>query len=824
MSLEPTRKSPSPAEDDSLLDADLLAIFGDTPDDDAPDAPPVADEPAPPSDTPDVPDDSPAAPEAPETSETSEPSDVLDESDPLDAFEPFSDLPDEVADQTPPAEPLQVPEQTESIPISDGPKVEPPRKRIPTSNYRIYLLKNLSSAHTAACIEDKLRKLSGISDAVVVYPTQQLRFVADDPDARLDQIRRICMSIDPSVELVPLSHTPRSRQEFHKPGQMRGLIAGVICLAAGALVQAFLPQIPLIPMFILCLSYVILGGDILLSALGTIKNGRVFDANVLLSLATLGVIAMGAYVEAALVMLIYRLGMWFEHRTVAKHRRHILAAVDMRPEVVHRIDYQGVVHTIPASEAQVGDLLLVRPGDRIPLDGIVRAGQSRLDTSPITGSGAPVAVSPDTPIVSGCINGTGALQLEVIHALPDALVTRILEAVEASTADRSQMELRFARFSRIYTPIIVLLAVLTALIPSFITGDWARWVHTGLTFLVVSYPGALILSVPLALFSGIGAGAEHGILFRSGSVLESLKDIHTIVLEQYSTLSRGKLEVQAIVPAPGMNESALLSMAASCELSADHAFARCIRMAAQERNMQVVPPNRVQEIPDQGIVAMISGVTVLCGHRSLLEAAHVDLSAYVPSESGTDVLVAAGGRFAGVLRITEAVKPGIKTSMKHLRALGLTTVLMTPAASEQAEALAAQLDLQEVQAGVSADQRDAILEQLQKAHGAALYVSDAPASAAAVTAVMGTDAPSALQTADLVFLTADPQAICHAFDLSGLSLRAARQNIILALAVKLIILLLGFAGVAWLWLAVLLDTLATVLCLQNALRVLRPKN
>lgn len=240
--------------------------------------------------------------------------------------------------------------------------------------------------------------------------------------------------------------------------------------------------------------------------------------------------------------------------------------------------------------------------------------------------------------------------------------------------------------------------------------------------------------------------------------------------------------------------------------------------------MQIVPPSRVQEIPGQGIVAMISGVTVLCGHRSLLETAHVDLSGYIPAESGTDVLVAAGGRFAGVLHITEAVKPGIKTTMKRLRALGLTTVLMTASSSEQAEALAAQLDIQEVQAGVSPDQRDTVLEETARAHGAALYVSDSASSAAAVTAVMGPSAPSALQAADLVFLTSDPQAICHAFDLSYLSLRAARQNIILALMVKLIILLLGFAGVAWLWLAVLLDTLATVLCLQNALRVLRPKN
>ena len=820
MSLEPTRKSPSSDEDDALLDADLLAIFGDTPDQDEPTDPPESAQ-----TDPEILDDEDA--EADEEVDLDEqPSEPLDESDPLDDFQPFSDLPDEEPSETTDEQPLHIPEEpaAPAYAADDRPKVTPPRKRATEDAYRVYLLKNLSSAQTAIRIEEKIRKLSGISDVVVVYATQQLRFLADDPDARLDQIRRICMSIDPSVELVPLSDTPRSRQEFHKPGELRNVIAGVVCLVVGALVQIFLPQFPLVSLFILCLSYVILGGDTLLSALGILKNGRVFDANVLLSLATLGVIAMGSYIEAALVMLIYRAGMWFEQNAVAKNRRQILNAVDLRPEVVHRIDNEGVVHTIPAAQAQVGDLLLIRPGDRIPLDGIVRAGQSRLDTSPITGDAAPMAVGPDVPIVSGCVNGTGALQLEVTHALPDALVTRILEAVESATADKSQMERRFTHFSRIYTPVIVLLAVLTALVPSFLTGEWGRWVHTGLTFLVVSYPGALILSVPLALFSGIGAGAEHGILFRGGSVLESLKHIHTVALEQHSTLSRGKMEVQAVIPAPGMNESALLSMAASCERSADHPFARCIRMAAQERNMQIVAPSKVQEIPNQGIVAMISGVTVLCGHRSLLETAHVDLSGYVPSESGTDVLVAAGGRYAGVLRITEAVKPGIKTTMKRLRALGLTTVLMTEASAEHAEALASQLDIQEVKAEVAPDQADAALEQIQSAHGSVLYVSNHTDSEATVTAVMGPDAPSALQTADLVFLTTDPQAICHAFDLSHLSLRAAQQNVILALAVKLIILLLGFAGIASLWLAVLLDTIATVVCLQNALRVLSPKN
>ena len=367
-------------------------------------------------------------------------------------------------------------------------------------------------------MEEKIRKLPGISDAVVVYATKQLRLAADDPEARLDQIRRVCMSVEPEVRIEPVDNIPRASETFHDDkAEMRSIGFGAALLVIGMILEHFQP---FASMFIHCLAYVILGGDVLLTAFKNMKSGHIFDENFLMSLATLGAIAMGTYSEAVGVMLFYRIGEFFEHRAVEKSRRQIMEAVDLRPEVVHQIDANGVVHTIPAEQAKVGDLLLVRPGDRIPLDGIVRAGDSRVDTSPVTGEPVPVSVRPSSEVISGCINNTGALQVEVTNALADSMVTRILNAVENAAASKPRMDRFVTRFSRVYTPIVVVIAIITAIVPSIVTGDWMHWIYTALSFLVISCPCALVLSVPLSFFAGIGAGSKRGILFKGGASLK----------------------------------------------------------------------------------------------------------------------------------------------------------------------------------------------------------------------------------------------------------------------------------------------------------------
>ena len=655
----------------------------------------------------------------------------------------------------------------------------PPRQELnkdARGERRIYRIQNLSCAHCASLMEEKIRKLPGVSDAVVVYATKQLRLAADDPEARLDQIRRVCMSIEPEVQIEPMDNIPRSNETLpDDKSEMRSIGFGAVLLIIGMILERFQP---FASMFIHCLAYVILGGDVLLTAFKNMKSGHIFDENFLMSLATLGAIAMGTYSEAVGVMLFYRVGEFFEHRAVEKSRRQIMEAVDLRPEVVHQIDTNGVVHTIPANQAKVGDLLLVRPGDRIPLDGIVRAGDSRVDTSPVTGEPVPVSVRPSSEVISGCINNTGALQVEVTNALADSMVTRILNAVENAAASKPRMDRFVTRFSRVYTPIVVVIAMITAIVPSIVTGDWMHWIYTALSFLVISCPCALVLSVPLSFFAGIGAGSKRGILFKGGASLEALKNVRTVAMDKTGTLTKGNFIVQRIFPAEGMNETALLSMAASCEQHSTHPIAHSILSAAHERSLQIVPPSKVQEIAGQGIVAMISGVTVLCGSRNLLETAGIDLSGHTVKTAGTEVLIAASGRFAGSIVISDTIKTNTKIAMKNLRKLDLITVMLTGDAQDSAESVAAQLDIQEVRARLMPEEKLDALRDIRAQHGAVMYVgdgiNDAPVLAGAdVGAAMGSGSDAAIEAADVVFMTSDPLAIGDSIEIARSSIRIA---------------------------------------------------
>ena len=702
----------------------------------------------------------------------------------------------------------------------------PPRQELnkdARGERRIYRIQNLSCAHCASLMEEKIRKLPGVSDAVVVYATKQLRLAADDPEARLDQIRRVCMSIEPEVQIEPMDNIPRSNETLpDDKSEMRSIGFGAVLLIIGMILERFQP---FASMFIHCLAYVILGGDVLLTAFKNMKSGHIFDENFLMSLATLGAIAMGTYSEAVGVMLFYRVGEFFEHRAVEKSRRQIMEAVDLRPEVVHQIDTNGVVHTIPANQAKVGDLLLVRPGDRIPLDGIVRAGDSRVDTSPVTGEPVPVSVRPSSEVISGCINNTGALQVEVTNALADSMVTRILNAVENAAASKPRMDRFVTRFSRVYTPIVVVIAMITAIVPSIVTGDWMHWIYTALSFLVISCPCALVLSVPLSFFAGIGAGSKRGILFKGGASLEALKNVRTVAMDKTGTLTKGNFIVQRIFPAEGMNETALLSMAASCEQHSTHPIAHSILSAAHERSLQIMPPSKVQEIAGQGIVAMISGVTVLCGSRNLLETAGIDLSGHTVKTAGTEVLIAASGRFAGSIVISDTIKTNTKIAMKNLRKLDLITVMLTGDAQDSAESVAAQLDIQEVRARLMPEEKLDALRDIRAQHGAVMYVgdgiNDAPVLAGAdVGAAMGSGSDAAIEAADVVFMTSDPLAIGDSIEIARSSIRIAWQNIIFALVVKLGFMVLGLFGIASMWLAVFADTGVAMLCVLNAIRIL----
>ena len=545
-----------------------------------------------------------------------------------------------------------------------------------------------------------------------------------------------------------------------------------------------------------------------------------------MSLATLAAFFIGEYAEAVGVMLFYRVGELFEHVAVERSRSQIMNAVDMRPEVVNRVEGEEV-RVIPSEEASVGDILLVRPGDRIPLDGVIVEGESRIDMSPVTGEPVPVKAEVGSQVVSGCVNTSGMLKLRVEKVLEDSMVTRILNSVENAAASKPRIDRFITKFARVYTPFVVILALGTAIIPSLITGDWNHWIYTAITFLVISCPCALVLSVPLAFFSGIGAGSKKGILFKGGVALEALKDVKAVVMDKTGTITKGNFEVQKCV-ALGVSEEKVLRLAANCELASTHPIGHSIVTAAKKRNLNLMRPEQVEEISGKGIKANVDGQMILCGNRGLMEMFGVDLSSYRNAQYGTEVLVAEDGVFLGYIVIADTIKEDAVTAIRSIQAEGVRTAMLTGDAKGSAEAVAKEAGVQEVYAQLLPQDKLEKLQDIRKKHGAVLFVgdgiNDAPVLAGAdVGAAMGSGADAAIEAADVVFMTSAMEAIPESIRIAKITAGIAMQNVVFALVIKALVMVLGLMGFANMWLAVFADTGVAMLCVLNAVRILYKK-
>ena len=568
------------------------------------------------------------------------------------------------------------------------------------------------------------------------------------------------------------------------------------------------------------LGYYMLGKDVVKTALRNLTKGHVFDENFLMSIATIGAFCIGEYPEAVGVMLFYRVGEYFEHRAVERSRKQIMEAVDLRPEVVQLVNGDEIME-IPAEEAEIGDLLLVRPGDRIPLDGVVVKGESRVDTAPITGEPVPVRVAEGDSVISGCVNTVGQLIIRAEKALSESMVTRILDSVENAAASKPHFERFITRFARIYTPIVVAAAAATAIIPSIVTGQWSYWVYTALTFLVMSCPCALVLSVPLAFFAGIGAGSKKGILFKGGQSMEALSKIKAVVVDKTGTITKGEFKVQTVVG--GMP---VMQVCASCEQQSTHPIAASIVAAAREKGLELLNPEKKLELPGKGIHATLQGNDVLCGSARLLQERGI---VFVdPRESGTKVHVAVNGMYQGYLVVGDTVKPGAEPAVRQLREKGIETVMLTGDAEDAAKDVAGLVGIREVHAGLLPQQKLEHLQAIRKEKGAAMFVgdgiNDAPVLAGAdVGAAMGSGADAAIEAADVVFMTSDVEAIPQSLTIAAETNKIAWQNVIFALAVKLVVMVLGLFGHASMWLAVFADSGVAMLCVLNSIRLLYRK-
>jgi len=615
------------------------------------------------------------------------------------------------------------------------------------------------------------------------------------------------------------------------------IVAAAVLFAAGELVPlaGFWKLIFYLP------AYVIIGGDVLKRAARNILRGQVFDENFLMSIATLGAFAtafydqvsgaasMVGYDEAVAVMLFYQVGELFQSYAVGKSRASISSLMDIRPDYANIRKDDQLVQVSP-EEVGVGDLIVVKPGEKIPLDGTVVSGTSMVDTAALTGESVPRELGQGADAISGCINLSGLLEIKVSRPFGESTVAKILDLVENASGKKARTENFITRFARYYTPAVVVSALLLAVVPPLFLGDWANWIHRALIFLVVSCPCALVISVPLSFFGGIGGASKRGILVKGSNYLEALSKTEIVVFDKTGTLTRGSFEVTKVVPAPGISDEQLLRAAALAESYSDHPISLSLRRAwgGTLADAQV---SDTQEIAGHGVRAQVDGKLVLAGNARLMQAEKIHFAQL--QEAGTVVYVAQGGQFIGAVLISDTVKPEAKAAIASLRKAGIRkTVMLTGDAAAMGEAVAAQLGLDEVHAQLLPGDKVAEVEDLlaqKTAQGQLAFVGDGINDAPVLSradigiAMGGLGSDAAIEAADIVLMDDDLAALPLAIRIAQKTLKIVRQNIVFALAIKLGVLVLSALGEASMWAAVFADVGVSVLAILNASRALNTK-
>lgn len=619
-----------------------------------------------------------------------------------------------------------------------------------------------------------------------------------------------------------LAVTSEEQEENDLPQILVGAAFFIVGLIASNLIHQ-----PIVAIIFYIIAYVILGGEVLKNAIKGIVHGEVFDENFLMSIATLGAFAIQQYPEAVGVMLFYRVGEWFEDVAVNKSRSQIMEVVDMRPEVVHLIEGEEV-SVIAAGAVKVNQLILIRPGERIPLDGEITEGESRIDTSPVTGEPVSVKAVVGSKVLSGCVNTNGLLKMKVSNTLETSMVSKIMESVENATKNKPKMEKFITRFARVYTPFVVILALATAIIPSLLTGEWYHWIYTALTFLVISCPCALVISVPLAFFAAIGAGSKIGVLFKGGLSIEALSKIKTVVMDKTGTITEGNFVVKECVPDKDINGDELLRLCAQAELNSTHPIGISIVTEAKRKGLELIAPLELIEIPGKGLRAKMSQGTILCGNRILLEEHGVNLSQIADKIYGTEVFLAKDGRYIGMIVIADTIKEDAQSTISYLKKKHIKTVMLTGDTKENAEYVGGKLGLDMVYARLFPEEKLSTLQQIRAKNGKVMFVgdgiNDAPVLAGAdVGAAMGNGADAAVEAADVVFMNSSMEAIAQVIDLSKKTGTIAKENVVLALTVKAFVMILGLIGFVNMWWAVFADTGVAMICILNAIRLLHLK-
>lgn len=607
----------------------------------------------------------------------------------------------------------------------------------------------------------------------------------------------------------------------------RILLAAVLSLCV-FLVTVFLELPWFLQLALWLVPYLVIGHDVLKKAVLGIKNGEVFDENFLMAIATVGAMACGEYGEGVAVMLFYQVGELFQSYAVGKSRRSIAALMDIRPDSANLEGGDGSLSTVDPEEVAVGSVIVVRPGEKVPIDGRVLSGESSLNTAALTGESRPRTVRPGEEVISGCVNGDGLLRIETTKPYGESTVAKILELVENSSLKKAKVENFITKFARYYTPAVCFAALALAVLPPLVLGGgWVTWLMRALTFLVISCPCAVVIAIPLTFFGGIGGASRCGILVKGGNYLEALAHTGVAVFDKTGTLTKGVFAVTRLSPAPGVAEKDLLHTAALAESYSSHPISKSLREAAPDASGEV---SDVQEIAGHGVKALVNGRTVLAGNARLMEQSGV---VFTPAEgAGTVVYVARDGTFLGTVLISDEEKPTARKAIAALKAQGVRTVMLTGDAPAVAEKVAEGLGLDEVHAGLLPADKVEWVETLlnSKPVGKNLTfvgdgINDAPvlmrADVGIAMGALGSDA--AIEAADVVLMDDDPAKLVTAMGIARKCMTIAYENIVFALVIKALFLLLGALGIANMWWAVFADVGVMVLAVLNATRMLQTK-
>lgn len=720
--------------------------------------------------------------------------------------------------------------QIDAIVKRHEPQVVMSEKELAQPGQKILYLLGLCCADCARKIEEQVNRIEGVKTASLDFVSQKFTIEALDKKnlpSIIRQATQIALSIEPDIQI---SYTNQKPVDDGNINIKKWIYRLSLCMGTALFVVGNIVHFPQSVRFIVFLiSYLLVGGEVVYRALKNISKGQIFDENFLMSVATIGAFAIGEYPEGVAVMLFYQIGEAFQRIAVNRSRKSISNLMDIRPDFAN-LKIGDEIRKVTPEEVSIGDFILIKPGEKVPLDGRVVEGYSALDTSALTGESLPLDVEPGSEILSGSINKNGVLVLEVTKEFGESTISKILELVQNASSKKAPTENFITKFARYYTPIVTFAALALAVIPPLVIpgADFNDWIYRALAFLVVSCPCALVISIPLSFFGGIGGASKNGILVKGSNYLEALNNIDTIVFDKTGTLTKGIFKVTKIEGANNWSKEDLLAYAAHAESFSNHPIA----LSIQKEYNQKIDSTRLteqEEIPGQGIKVKIDGKTVLAGNGRLMEAEHISWS---PVEAlGSIIYLAVDGIYAGYIVISDEIKTDSKKAISDLKKLGINrTAMLTGDSKAVGESIAREIGLDTAYAELLPHQKVEqleILEKSKKSKGKLVFVgdgiNDAPVLARADIGIamgaLGSDA--AIEAADVVLMTDEPSKIVTAIKVAQKTRKIVWQNIIFAMGVKIVVLILAAFGIATMWEAVFGDVGVTIIAILNAMRAMK---